>query len=208
MLTVRLAGEETALVPVGELGIAGEHNVANALAAASAALFIGAGAEALRSALRSFRPLEHRIEPAGAIDGVRYFNDSKATNTDAVEKALTAFPDDRVIVLLGGHDKGTPLEDFADFVCARVRAVVCYGEARARFRRAFEAARDGRAVDIAEADDLRDAVDVARSLAGRGDVVLLSPACSSFDEFSGFEERGRAFKAYLDELRAAGAPRE
>ncbi|WP_270405709.1 UDP-N-acetylmuramoyl-L-alanine--D-glutamate ligase [Candidatus Collinsella stercoripullorum] len=208
VLTVRLAGEETALVPVGELGIAGEHNVANALAAASAALFIGAGAEALRSALRSFRPLEHRIEPAGAIDGVRYFNDSKATNTDAVEKALTAFPDDRVIVLLGGHDKGTPLEDFADFVCARVRAVVCYGEARARFRRAFEAARDGRAVDIAEADDLRDAVDVARSLAGRGDVVLLSPACSSFDEFSGFEERGRAFKAYLDELRAAGAPRE
>ena len=139
---------------------------------------------------------------------MRYFNDSKATNTDAVEKALTAFPDDRVIVLLGGHDKGTPLEDFADFVCARVRAVVCYGEARARFRRAFEAARDGRAVDIAEADDLRDAVDVARSLAGRGDVVLLSPACSSFDEFSGFEERGRAFKAYLDELRAAGAPRE
>lgn len=208
VLTVRLAGEETALVPVGELGIAGEHNVANALAAASAALFIGAGAEALRSALRSFRPLEHRIEPAGAIDGVRYFNDSKATNTDAVEKALTAFPDDRVIVLLGGHDKGTPLEDFADFVCTRVRAVVCYGEARARFRRAFEAARDGRAVDIAEADDLRDAVDVARSLAGRGDVVLLSPACSSFDEFSGFEERGRAFKAYLDELRAAGAPRE
>lgn len=208
VLTVRLAGEETALVPVGELGIAGEHNVANALAAASAALFIGAGAEALRSALRSFRPLEHRIEPAGTIDGVRYFNDSKATNTDAVEKALTAFPDDRVIVLLGGHDKGTPLEDFADFVCARVRAVVCYGEARARFRRAFEAARDGRAVDIAEADDLRDAVDVARSLAGRGDVVLLSPACSSFDEFSGFEERGRAFKAYLDELRAAGAPRE
>ncbi|WP_333558791.1 glutamate ligase domain-containing protein, partial [Candidatus Collinsella stercoripullorum] len=142
------------------LGIAGEHNVANALAAASAALFIGAGAEALRSALRSFRPLEHRIEPAGTIDGVRYFNDSKATNTDAVEKALTAFPDDRVIVLLGGHDKGTPLEDFADFVCARVRAVVCYGEARARFRRAIEAARDGRAVDIAEADDLRDAVDV------------------------------------------------
>ena len=139
---------------------------------------------------------------------MRYFNDSKATNTDAVEKALTAFPDDRVIVLLGGHDKGTPLEDFADFVCARVRAVVCYGEARARFRRAFEDARDGRAVDIAEADDLRDAVDVARSLAGRGDVVLLSPACSSFDEFSGFEERGRAFKAYLDELRAAGAPQE
>ncbi len=204
-LVVRLAGAEHDLVAVGELQIAGDHNVLNALAASAAALFIGAPDAAVRAGLASFQALEHRIEPAGEIDGVRYYNDSKATNTDAVEKALTAFPDDDVIVLLGGHDKGTPLEEFASYVCAHVRAAVCYGEARARFRRALEEADRNQDVDIAEAEDLRDAVDVARSLAQRGDVILLSPACSSFDEFSGFEERGRAFKSYLDELRAAEA---
>ena len=133
---------------------------------------------------------------------MRYFNDSKATNTDAVEKALSAFPDDDVVLLLGGHDKGTPLADFARVVMSSARAVVCFGEARERFMAAMDEADEDGQVDIAEAEDLRDAVDVARSLASRGDVVLLSPACSSFDEFSGFEERGRAFKAYLDELRA------
>ena len=201
-LIVRLGGAEHTLVPVSDLAIAGSHNVINALAASAAALFCGADVAAVREGLRTFSPLEHRIEPCGQIDGVRYYNDSKATNTDAVEKALTAFPDDNVIVLLGGHDKGTPLEEFAAYVCDHVRAVVCFGEARARFRSAIEEADRSGHVDIAEADDLRDAVDVARSLAARGDVVLLSPACSSFDEFSGYEERGRRFKEYLDELRS------
>lgn len=200
-LVVRLGGVEHELVAADELSISGTHNVINALAASSAALFIGADEASVRAGLNTFAPLEHRVEPCGEIDGVRYYNDSKATNTDAVEKALTAFPDDDVILLLGGHDKGTPLEDFAAYVCERVRAVVCYGEARERFRRAIEDADRNQDMDIAEADDLCDAVDVARSLASRGDVVLLSPACSSFDEFSGFEERGWHFKQYLDELR-------
>lgn len=207
VLTVRLAGAEHALVCVDDLAISGDHNVLNALAASAAALFCGADPQAVSAGLTSFHALEHRMEPCGEIDGVRYYNDSKATNTDAVEKALTAFSDDDVILLLGGHDKGTPLERFAAYVCGRVRAVVCYGEARARFRHAIEDADRSGEVDIAEANDLRDAVDVARTLASRGDVILLSPACSSFDEFSGFEERGRAFKAYLDELRGAAAPR-
>ena len=201
-LVVRLDGEEFDLVHADDLAIAGQHNVINALAASAAALYCGAPAGCVRAGLDTFSPLEHRVEPCGELDGVRYYNDSKATNTDAVEKALTAFPDD-VILLLGGHDKGTPLEDFAAYVCDHVRAVVCYGEARARFRRAIEDADRNQDVDIAEADDLRDAVDVARSLASRGDVVLLSPACSSFDEFSGFEERGRYFKSYVEKLRQA-----
>ncbi|MBM6755253.1 UDP-N-acetylmuramoyl-L-alanine--D-glutamate ligase [Collinsella tanakaei] len=204
MLVVRLAGEETELVAARDLALAGSHNITNVLAAAAASLFIGATPAQVRSAVTSFMPLEHRVEPAGEIDGVRYYNDSKATNTDAVEKALTAFPDDDVILLLGGHDKGTPLEDFAAFVCEHVRAVVCFGEARERFRHAIEDADRNQDVDIAEADDMCDAVDVARSLAARGDVVLLSPACSSFDEFSGFEERGCRFKEYVEELRLAG----
>ena len=153
---------------------------------------VGADVDGVCRGLASFQPLEHRVEPCGEIDGVRYVNDSKATNTDAVEKALTAFPDDDVILLLGGHDKGTPLTDFARVVMDNVRSVVCFGDARERFTAA-----------IAQADDLRDAVDVARSLSSRGDVILLSPACSSFDEFSGYEERGRVFKDYVAQLAAA-----
>ena len=206
-LVVRLAGEETVLVPAAALQIKGDHNACNALAAAAIALFCGADADAVRAGLLSFQPLEHRVEPCGAVDGVRYFNDSKATNTDAVEKALSAFPSERVVLLLGGFDKGTPLEDFMEVVAKSAGAVVCFGAARGRFRAALEGASHAGDIDIAEADDLRDAVDVARSLAHAGDVVLLSPACSSFDEFSGFEERGRVFKAYVAAL-AAQAPDE
>ena len=164
---------------------------------------MGADVDGVCRGLVSFQPLEHRVEPCGEIDGVRYVNDSKATNTDAVEKALTAFPDDDVILLLGGHDKGTPLESFARVVMDNVRSVVCFGDARERFAAAMDEADVDGDVDIAQADDLRDAVDVARSLSSRGDVILLSPACSSFDEFSGYEERGRVFKDYVAQLAAA-----
>lgn len=200
MLIVRLAGKEHGLVHVDELKIAGAHNVIDALAASAAALACGASVEGVRRGLMAFAPLEHRIEPAGVVEGVRYINDSKATNTDAVEAALTAFPNDRVILLLGGADKGTELASFMNTVVAHASAVVCFGAARDRFRAALEAAPGSHAIDIAEADGLGDAIDVARSLAQRGDVVLLSPACASFDEFSGFEERGSFFKHRVESL--------
>ena len=201
-MIVRLKGVETPLIATSELKISGHHNVINALCAATAALAVGADVDGVCRGLASFQPLEHRVEPCGEIDGVRYVNDSKATNTDAVEKALTAFPDDDVILLLGGHDKGTPLTDFARVVMDNVRSVVCFGDARERFTAAMDEADVDGDVDIAQADDLRDAVDVARSLSSRGDVILLSPACSSFDEFSGYEERGRVFKDYVAQLAA------
>ena len=202
MLVVRFGGEEIELIARDELQLPGRHNVKNALVAACAALACGASPAGVRQGLRSFAPLEHRCQPCGSIDGIRFVNDSKATNTDAVMKALSAYPDDRVIVLLGGHDKGTPLDEFASYVVDHAAGAVCFGGARERFRRALEEADRTGDIDIAEADDLGDAVDVARSLASRGDIVLLSPACASFDQFSGFEERGRAFKAYVDQLRA------
>ena len=202
-MVIRLKGVETPLIATSELKISGHHNVINALCAATAALAVGADVDGVCRGLASFQPLEHRVEPCGEIDGVRYVNDSKATNTDAVEKALTAFPDDDVILLLGGHDKGTPLESFARVVMDNVRSVVCFGDARERFTAAMDEADVDGDVDIAQADDLRDAVDVARSLSSRGDVILLSPACSSFDEFSGYEERGRVFKDYVAQLAAA-----
>lgn len=204
-LVVRIDGVETPLVSVDELQIEGPHNVLNALAASAAALACGATPDGVRAGLVSFRPLAHRVEPVATVDGVRYVNDSKATNTDAVEKALATFSGKRVVLLLGGADKGTPLDDFMGVVASRAAAVVCFGAARERFRAALADAPGASEIDIAEADDLRDAVDVARSLAQRGDVVLLSPACASFDEFSGFEERGDAFRSYVAGLSASEA---
>lgn len=204
-LVVRIDGFETPLVSVDELQIEGPHNVLNALAASAAALACGATPDGVRAGLVSFSPLAHRVEPVATVDGVRYVNDSKATNTDAVEKALATFSGKRVVLLLGGADKGTPLDDFMGVVASRAAAVVCFGAARERFRAALADAPGASEIDIADADDLRDAVDVARSLAQRGDVVLLSPACASFDEFSGFEERGDAFRSYVAGLSASEA---
>ncbi len=193
MLVVRIDGHDTRLVRADELSIFGEHNVENALAASACALACNVDAADVRSGLVAFRPLEHRIEPCGEKGGVRFVNDSKATNTDAVSKALTAFEPGNVIILLGGHDKGTELADMAADVVARARVAVCFGEAGERIAGAVEAAGG----TVERAAHLEQALDAAIALARPGDVVLLSPACSSFDEFAGFEERGRAFKSLV-----------
>ncbi len=179
-----------------ELLIKGSHNSANALAAACAAFALGVKASSIEAALRTFRPLEHRIEPCGSVRGVAFVNDSKATNVDATLKAYTAFPAHRTLVLLGGCDKHT---DLADLVCAthsHAKAAVCFGDAGARFYSAFEAAsaQAPRGFSLYRADHLADALTCAVDHAEAGDTVLLSPACSSFDEFCSYQERGRAFK--------------
>ncbi len=214
-LCVAIGGAEHALARADELLVKGEHNASNALAAAAAALALGVPADAVSAGLRSFAPLEHRIEPCGEVRGVRCYNDSKATNVDATIKALASFPDARLVVLLGGEDKGTDLAPLVAGARAHARAVVCYGAAGERFASAFRQvpsakgcaagicafggseAGDGPAV--LRANRLEDAFDVALGVAEAGDVVLLSPACASFDEFGSFEERGRAFKALVAE---------
>lgn len=200
VLTVALGGEEHRLCGAGELQVRGAHNQANALAAAVAALALGADAAAVAEGLASFAPLEHRIEPCGSVAGVECYNDSKATNVDATLVALAAFAPRRPIVLLGGRDKGTDLAPLAAACAEHAGAVVCFGEARERFLAAFA----GADLPVLEARGLADALDVALGAAAPGDVVLLSPACASFDEFSCFEERGDAFKA-LVAARAQGA---
>ncbi|MBQ9006260.1 MAG: UDP-N-acetylmuramoyl-L-alanine--D-glutamate ligase [Atopobiaceae bacterium] len=194
MLVVRLAGVEHELVGIDELFIKGEHNVQNSLAAASLALFVGADIEGVRAGLRAFKPLEHRIEPCGSIAGVSFVNDSKATNTDSVEKALTAFVPGSVVLLLGGKDKGTDLTSLMQAAATTCHAVVCFGAAGERMEEAAHACLDAAGVTVARAGHLEDALDAGIALARPGDVVLLSPACASFDEFSSFEERGRVFK--------------
>lgn len=203
-LVVRLDGVEHELVDATDLKIFGLHNAENALAAAAVALELGVAEKDVRAGLVSFAPIEHRIEPAGEVGGVRFVNDSKATNTDSVEKALTAFEAGSIVVLLGGHDKMTDLSSLASAVCERCRAAVCFGEAGGRIAAALEAARaeTGAALEVLRAPHLREAFDAAVAAARPGETVLLSPACSSFDEFSNMAERGRLFKDLVRALAA------
>ncbi len=205
-LVVRLEGVEHVLLAVDELKIRGLHNVENALAAAAVALELGVGPAAVAAAVRTFSPIEHRIEPVATVRGVNFVNDSKATNTDSVEKALTAFAAGTVVVLLGGHDKGTDLTSLAREVCARCRAAVCFGAAGERIAAALEDARGegGPALAVLRAAHLREAFAVAVGAARPHDTVLLSPACSSFDEFSNMAERGSVFKDLVRDLARAG----
>lgn len=199
-LVIRNDGTEHVLILAQSLSIRGEHNIQNALAATAVAVELGISEDAVSHGLLSFHPLEHRIEPCGCISGVTYVNDSKATNVDSVEKALTAFVPGKVIVLLGGHDKGTTLATLAHAVSSRCKAAVCYGEAGPRIAEALRAEDGNMGLVVKEAPHMSEAFDAARELAEAGDVVLLSPACSSFDEFNSYQQRGRRFKELVENL--------
>jgi UDP-N-acetylmuramoylalanine--D-glutamate ligase len=188
-------------VRADELHIRGDHNLSNALAAAAAALALGAAPEDVRRGLRTFTPIEHRLEPAGVVGGAQYVNDSKATNPDAVLKALTAFGETPIVILLGGRGKGTGFGALAEACAARCHLAVLFGESRPELERAFAAGGGA----YRTAATLSQAVDAAAAASRPGDVVLLSPACASFDEFADYEDRGRAFKAQVE--RMAGAER-
>lgn len=189
-LCVAVGELEHNLALVDELSIKGNHNYANALAASAVACIFGIDDASVSSALSQFNPLPHRIEPCGSILGVSCFNDSKATNPDATLKVLTAFNGVKPILLLGGFDKGTDLSDFVGEVAQGASAVVCFGAAGPRFFDAFSK----KEIPVFRAAKLEDALDVALENSQSGDVVVLSPACASFDEFSSFEQRGDVFK--------------
>ncbi len=195
-LRVAYNGKDHLLCNVDELQIHGLHNASNALAAAVVAVALGARDSSIAQALRDFAPLEHRIEPCGTVSGVHCYNDSKATNVDATLKAFAAFPHTRPLVLLGGEDKGTALDQLVEQAYAHARCVVCYGESAPRFLEAFaaSAAKAPEDFQVVRASHMEDALDSALALAQPGEVVLLSPACASFDEFTSFEERGAVFK--------------
>ena len=200
MLTVVCAGIRHSLIPMDQLLIKGEHNLQNALAAAAAALAIGVDVEAVREGLATFSPLEHRIEPCGTVRGLHFFNDSKATNPEATIKALSAFEQMPLVVMMGGRDKGTELKELVAACVDSCRAVVCYGEAGERFHAEFEKLRG---LELSLVGTFREAFYEAVNLAQPGDALLLSPACASFDEFSSYEHRGVVFKSLIQELGSA-----
>jgi UDP-N-acetylmuramoylalanine--D-glutamate ligase len=189
------------LFSVDSLHLIGDHNYENVLASVCATYVLGIDIAVITKACQQFEGLEHRLERVEALGpkGILFYNDSKATNTDAAISALRAFKGDKVILIAGGYDKMTPFDDLVTAVHANAKAVILIGAAKDRFAQAFEAA-GYHAVEFAE--DLDTAIRQAYHLS-TGEPVLFSPACASFDMFKNFEERGKAFKASVAALKAS-----
>lgn len=196
-------GQVTEIIPVEEVGIPGRFNVANAAAACAIAIAAGVPANRLRGPLSSFRGVEHRLEYIKELNGVAYYNNSKATNAKATMMAITSFH--RPIVLIaGGLDRGSDYMELAPVLSERVKAVVALGETAQKIANVSHLAglKHIVVVDNEEdaADTLRAAVKAAHAAAEPGDIVLLSPACASWDMFASYEERGRIFKEAVHNL--------
>ena len=198
-LVIRWQGREYPLCPVSELGIKGGHNVENALAAAASAFLAGCEPQAMVKVLKKFRGVEHRIEFVRTLDGVSYYNDSKATNTDSAIKALETF-EDGIILLAGGDDKMTDLTEFMQLVKKQVHELILVGAAAERFEQAALAACIAAEHIHRVGYSMEKAVSLAHELAKAPEVVLLSPACASFDMYDGMAERGRDFKRLVNKL--------
>ena len=186
---------ETFELPRMELPIKGSHNVINSLAAILACKSLGLENEQITSGLKSFQSVEHRLEPCGEIKGVKYVNDSKATNVDSVFYALGSF-DEPIILIMGGVDKGNDYRQIEQLVAQKVKALICMGKDNSKLVEFF----GNKVPMIFSVDSLQKAVQLSSDLSTEGDVVLLSPACASFDLFKNYEDRGRQFKEAVAEL--------
>jgi UDP-N-acetylmuramoylalanine--D-glutamate ligase len=178
----------------GDIPLPGLHNVENVMAASLCAFLAGAPPDRIAGAVRTFPGVEHRIEFVREIDGVRYYNDSKATNVDATQKAIDSFPGG-LWIILGGKDKDSDYSVLADSLRRKARAVLLIGAAAAK----IEAQLDG-AAPLISCGTMDRAVAEARARASWGDIVLLAPACASFDQFENYEHRGRVFKKLVAEI--------
>ena len=187
-------GEVEPIMPVAEIPLAGAHNVENVLAAVCAARLAGVDAQTIREAVAAFHAVEHRLEFVREFNGVRWFNDSKATNVDATAKAIEAFPGG-IWLILGGKDKDSDYSTLSPLLRARVKAVITIGSAAEK----IESHLSG-VVKIERAGTMDRAVAWAQKEARSGDVVLLAPACASFDQFENYEHRGRVFKQLVGAL--------
>jgi UDP-N-acetylmuramoylalanine--D-glutamate ligase len=190
----RLRLGDAPLMPRGQLPLLGDHNVANALAAALAAREAGCPPEAIAAGLRTFRAIPHRVEPIREVDGVLWINDSKSTNITSTEVAVAAL-DRPFVLLLGGRHKGEPYTRLAVPLDGRCRAVVAYGESGPIVLQDL-----GSRLTVVPAGSFEDVIATARRLARPGDAVLLSPACSSYDMFRNYEERGERFRRAVEAL--------
>ncbi len=182
--------------PISELPIKGSHNAINAMCAILVCKSLELAHEQIMTGLKSFQSVEHRLEPCGEIKGVRYINDSKATNVDSVFYALGSY-DEPIILIMGGVDKGNDYRQIEQLVNQKVKALICMGKDNSKLVEFF-----GKKVPmIFTVDSMQKAVQLSSDLGTEGDVVLLSPACASFDLFKNYEDRGRQFKTAVAELK-------
>ena len=187
-------GKRSVTIDVKKMQIAGLHNAYNAMAAALATLAAGVDAEQVAQSIYAFSPVEHRLEPVGEKDGVKWINDSKATNVDSVWYALESMTRPTVWIA-GGTDKGNDYEPLKEFARRKVKCLVCMGLDNEKLVREFSDV----VPQVVSCSSLDEAMQAARDVATEGDVVLLSPACASFDLFKNYEQRGELFKQWVKE---------
>lgn len=189
---------ETSLkMPRADLSLNGLHNLYNSMAAGLSACLLDIRKEDIRRALSDFEGVEHRLEFVAEIDGVRYINDSKATNVNSCWYALESMPSEGVVLILGGKDKGNDYTEIEPLVLQKVKAIVCMGKDNQKLMDFF----GGKVSEVVSVHTLDDAIKHCRRLAKSGDTVLLSPCCASFDLFDNYEDRGRKFKAAVRALK-------
>jgi UDP-N-acetylmuramoylalanine--D-glutamate ligase len=193
-IVFRHDGEEEVVLNLRDIPLAGAHNVENVLAAVVATRLAGADAAAIARGVRSFAGVEHRLEFVAEIAGVRYYNDSKATNVDATLKALDAFPG-RILIVLGGKDKGSDYTVLQKTLREKAILALLIGAAADKIEKQITGS-----VAIERAGTIERAVEIASHASRPGDVVLLAPACASFDQFQNYEHRGRVFKELVHHL--------
>jgi UDP-N-acetylmuramoylalanine--D-glutamate ligase len=189
----RDAAQQHEVMPVSEIPLKGAHNLENVLAAVCAGALMGCAPEKIRQAVRDFKAVEHRLEFVATIRGVDYYNDSKATNVDATIKALESFPAN-IHLILGGKDKGSDYTVLNELLRQRVKRVYTIGAAAAKIESQIKN------VEVVHAETLENALRKANAVAQPGDVVLLAPACASFDQFKSYEHRGKVFKEIVGAL--------
>ncbi|MEZ5003533.1 MAG: cyanophycin synthetase [Chitinophagales bacterium] len=182
-------------MPIREFALVGRHNHYNAMAAGIAAKLLGVRKDIIRESLQDFKSLEHRMEYVLTIRGIEFINDSKATNINSTWFALESM-NKNVIWIAGGKDKGNDYEELKKLVGKKVKAIICLGVDNEKLHHAF-ASEVGYIVDT---QSMEEAVKMAYNLAGKGEAVLLSPACASFDLFDNYEDRGNQFKRAVRSL--------
>ena len=197
-LLVNYKNKTSAITNKNDLQIIGTHNIENALASIAVSKIINIKDEAIKFGLESFKGVEHRLEYIKNINGKSFYNDSKATNPEATIKAIEAFKDKqerKITLILGGRDKNTNLDEMVTLIKSFVSEVILYGEAKERFKKELDTCNYNKAIIV---NDLNEAVIASSKL--KSDIVLFSPACSSFDMFKNYEERGKLFKELVSKL--------